>query len=343
MHVRIIGGGVAGLTCAFEFARRGCKVDLFERNPATGRGCSWFAGGMLAPWCEMESAEPLVVSMGQESLRFWSAEFAGTLLRGSLVLAPARDQPELKRFARRTEAFEWIDSARLGELEPDLEGRFSQALFFAGEGHLDPREALAALTDRLEREGDVDFHFGCEAEPLLGCEDYDWTIDARGHAAHEAMQDLRGVKGEMLVLRTEEVSLSRPVRLIHPRFPVYIVPRADHHFMVGATMIETSERGRITARSMVELLNAAYVIHPAFGEAEIVETGCDLRPSFTDNLPRVRQAGRRVLRVNGLYRHGFLLAPALARRAAEFALDGKRDLAVMPDDVAVSAPALDHA
>ena len=329
MHVRIIGGGVAGLTCAFEFARRGCKVDLYERNAATGRGCSWYAGGMLAPWCEMESAEPLVVSMGQESLRFWNDEFPGTQMHGSLVVAPARDQPELKRFARRTESFEWIGANRLAELEPDLEGRFSQALYFETEGHLDPREALIALTERLENELDVGFHYGCDVDPASASNGYDWTIDARGHAAHEALPDLRGVKGEMLILRTEEVSLSRPVRLLHPRFPVYLVPRSDHHFMVGATMIETSERGRITARSMVELLNAAYVIHPAFGEAEIVETGCDLRPSFADNLPRIRQANERTLRVNGLYRHGFLLAPALAKRAADYALDGRRHADVM--------------
>ena len=72
-------------------------------------------------------------------------------------------------------------------------------------------------------------------------------------------------------------------------------------------------------RSAVELLNAAYALHPAFGEAEIVELGADLRPAFPDNLPDVRRSGR-VLHVNGLFRHGFLLAPAMARRAAEAVL-----------------------
>ena len=69
-------------------------------------------------------------------------------------------------------------------------------------------------------------------------------------------------------------------------------------------------------RPAVELLNAAYALHPAFGEAEIVELGADLRPAFADNLPQVRRDGR-VLRANGLFRHGFLLAPELARQVAD--------------------------
>ena len=91
--------------------------------------------------------------------------------------------------------------------------------------------------------------------------------------------------------------------------------------MVGATMIESDERARVTARSLVELLNAAYALHPAFAEAEIVEIGSDARPAFPDNLPRIRRQGGTLL-VNGLYRHGFLLAPALARRTAAVVLDG---------------------
>jgi glycine oxidase len=66
-------------------------------------------------------------------------------------------------------------------------------------------------------------------------------------------------------------------------------------------------------------LNAAYALHPAFGEAEIVELGADLRPAFPNNLPDVRQSGH-VLHANGLFRHGFLLAPALAQRVADAVL-----------------------
>ncbi|HEY9568074.1 MAG TPA: FAD-dependent oxidoreductase, partial [Thalassobaculum sp.] len=97
---------------------------------------------------------------------------------------------------------------------------------------------------------------------------------------------------------------------------VYVVPRGNGLYMVGATMIETGSAGPITARSMMELLNAAYALHPAFGEAEIVETGVGIRPAYPDNLPRVSRDGG-MISVNGLHRHGFLLAPSMAQRAAE--------------------------
>jgi len=66
----------------------------------------------------------------------------------------------------------------------------------------------------------------------------------------------------------------------------------------------------------VEFLNAAYAVHPAFAEAEIIETGTGVRPAYPDNLPKVTQDGRLIF-INGAHRHGFLLSPAIARQAVE--------------------------
>jgi len=117
------------------------------------------------------------------------------------------------------------------------------------------------------------------------------------------------------------VSLTRPIRLLHPRIPLYVVPRGDGVFMLGATMIESSASAHVTARSLLELLSAAYALNPAFGEAEVLEIGVDTRPAFPDNLPRIRRDGE-LVRVNGLYRHGFLLSPAVGRMVAEMIFDG---------------------
>jgi len=106
--------------------------------------------------------------------------------------------------------------------------------------------------------------------------------------------------------------------------------------MVGATMIESMDRNRITARSMLELLGSAYALHPSFGEAEIVEIGVDARPAFPDNLPRFKQVTdvsvdgiaddkHKVWMVNGLFRHGFLLSPSLAIQVADAVLDNDLD------------------
>ena len=327
MRISVIGAGVAGLTAALEFARAGCRVTIIEREAAAGRGCSYYAGGMIAPWCEAESSEPVIVALGCEALTYWRETVPVALGNGSLLVAPARDLAELARFGRRTSHHETLDAEAITRLEPDLAGRFSRGLFFADEAHLDPRVAIDALTSLLREHPLATFTFG-EARDET---DADWVIDCRGHAARDRLPDLRGVKGEMLVLETKDVAFSRPVQLLHPRNPVYIVPRGDGRFMVGATMIENEERGRVRARAMLDLLGAAYTVHPAFGEAEIVEIGCDLRPAFPDNLPRLRIEGRR-LHINGLYRHGFLLAPALAARARRIVLDGATVPEVMDAD-----------
>jgi len=95
-----------------------------------------------------------------------------------------------------------------------------------------------------------------------------------------------------------------------------VVPRGGGRFMVGATMVESADSGPVTARSMMELLNAAYTVHPAFGEARILEAAAGVRPAFPDNLPKIETSGD-TLFINGFHRHGFLLAPALARQAAD--------------------------
>ncbi len=315
--ILVIGAGVAGLTSALELADRGLGVEVVERGRALGEGsCSWMAGGMLAPWCERATTEPEVADWGAPSIAWWAERFPETVRKGSLVVAQPRDLPDLTRFAQRTERFDWLDADGIAELEPDLGGRFRRALFFADEAHLDPRRALAALARRLQDRG-VAIRFGVELAPQDAPADI--VVDCRGLAARDALPDLRGVRGEMVVVRSPDVSLQRPVRMLHPRIPLYIVPRGNGLFMIGATMIESERRGPVSVRSAVELLNAAYALHPAFGEAEIVELGADLRPAFPDNLPDVRRSGH-VLHANGLFRHGFLLAPALARRTAEAVL-----------------------
>ncbi|TIS53556.1 MAG: glycine oxidase ThiO [Mesorhizobium sp.] len=323
MRVLVKGAGVAGLTVAFELATRGAAVTVAETRHSLGGNASWFAGGMLAPWCERESAEQPVFDLGRNAADWWDAVTPGQVTRtGTLVVAAPRDVGELERFASRTSGHRRVDENTIALLEPDLAGRFRSGLLFPDEAHLDPRRAITALHDKLAAMG-VEFRFEADAPTVSG---FDRQIDCTGMAAVD--DRLRGVRGEMLILHTPDVSLSRPVRLLHPRFPLYVVPRTDHRFMIGATMIESQSTGPVTARSMMELLGAAYALHPAFGEAGIIETGAGVRPAFPDNLPRVEAHGSTVV-INGLYRHGFLLAPAMARQAAElvFNQDGTKELA----------------
>ncbi|MDR6759306.1 glycine oxidase [Mycoplana sp. BE70] len=317
MRILVKGAGVAGLTVAWQLYRHRFDVTIQERAEKVGLGSSGFAGGMLAPWCERESAEEPVLTLGRLAADWWEAALPGHVQRrGTLVVASGRDAGELDRFARRTSGWEWLDEHAISALEPDLTGRFRKALFFRQEAHLDPRKALSALTAGLEK-ARMRFLFGSsgDAETVP----FDRVIDCTGAEQIGRLADLRGVRGEMLRLETADVHLSRAVRLLHPRHPIYIVPRERNRFMVGATMIESDDAGPITARSLMELLNAAYALHPAFGEARLIETGAGIRPAYPDNLPRVTDHGD-VIHVNGFYRHGFLLAPAMAAEVARLIL-----------------------
>ncbi len=314
MRVTVIGAGVAGLVAATEMVERGVDVTVLERGPRIGaQATSWYAGGMLAPWCERESADAAVADEGQHALTWWPRHFGGTVRAGTLVVAPPRDAADLHRFARRTSRFTLLDADGVASLEPDLAGRFRSGLFFAEEAHLDPRAALEALAAGLVARG-ASIHFDRLADEHEI--EADAVIDSRGLAGRDRLPNLRGVRGEMAIVRTRDVRLSRPVRFLHPRIPLYVVPRGDGRFMVGATMIESDDRGPMTVRSALELLNAAYALHPAFAEAAILEFGTGVRPAFPDNLPRVVCDGR-VLRLNGMHRHGFLLSPSLALQAPD--------------------------
>jgi glycine oxidase len=311
--ITVVGAGILGLWQALTLARAGHRVRLLEKSALPFvETASRLAGAMLAPGCESEN-QPEIRTLGAEGLTLWRAAYPRLTEAGSLVVAAPRDEAEWARFERATLPPRTLDASGLAALEPDLDGRFARAFYFPDEAHMNPAAALAFLLDAARAAG-ATVEFGASWSPAEAAE---VTIDCRGWAAAPDLQTLRGVRGERLVIRTGEVHLSRPVRLLHPRHPLYVVPWGDGRYLIGATVIESEDTGALTVRSALELLGAVYTLHPAFGEAEIVETGAGIRPAFPDNLPHaeIREGGRRIL-VNGAYRHGFLLAPVLAEAVA---------------------------
>lgn len=303
--ITIAGAGLAGMATALELARRGGTVRVHDIADAPGTGSvARYAGGMLAPWCEAESADETVVTLGARAADWW-AKITPVHRRGTLVVAPPRDHPELSRFARRTRNHRHLSGEEISDLEPALSGRYMSGLFFAQEAYLDPRLALTDLAEAAKASG-VELRFGSTPPKQV-------DLDCTGIAAH--LPDLRPVRGEMAILHCPEVTITRTIRLLHPRMPLYLVPRGDGIYMIGATMIESASTRPPSLRSLSDLLGAAYALHPGFAEAAVIETGAGLRPAFPDNLPQlVRHDGR--LHLNGFYRHGFLLAPAMAAQAA---------------------------
>lgn len=314
-NILVAGAGIFGLWQTLMLARAGHKVQLVEASEVPFAAAqSRFAGAMLAPGCESVESEPSVIAQGARSLELWRQTYPALTVAGSLVVAAARDQSDLRDFARKVAragaGYEEVDAERLALLEPDLANRFGGGLYFPAEAHMTTPDVLSFLLGACRKAG---------ADVVLGARwsgdtaSFDHVVDCRGLAARADLPRLRAVRGERLLIRSRDVRLTRPVRLLHPRHPLYVVPWSDDRYLVGATVIESEDEGPVTLRSALELTGLAYALHPAFAEAEILELGAGVRPSFPDNMPDVTVDGR-VLRVNGAYRHGFLMAPVLAER-----------------------------
>jgi glycine oxidase len=319
----VAGAGVLGLWQALRLARAGHRVRLVERSREPfAQAASFYAGAMLGPFCEAEAQAAEVREPGLRAIDLWRQDVPATHVEGTLVVAPARDLGELDRFARLTEGHRSVGSEEIHALEPDLADRFSRGLYYPQEGHMAPIPAMQHLLDAARAAG-CETAFGVEWHNDMAPKGA-VVIDCRGMGARADLKPLRGVRGERIVIRTKDVSFNRPVRLLHPRHPLYVVPWGDGTFMVGATVIESEDESPLTVRSALELLSLAYALHPAFGEAEIVTQGAGVRPSWPDNYPKVIPAGN-VIHVNGSYRHGFLLAPYLAELVLEHLNSGATD------------------
>lgn len=345
-HLIILGAGLMGRLLALALARRGHRVELHEAGAADGSGAAArVAAAMLAPLAESAVTELCVVRMGQHSLERWPqliAELGEPVFfqqQGTLIVWHRQDQSEaerLKRHLDRTAAAlpelapaQILNARAIGEREPAMAGRFDQGFFLPGEGQLDNRELLAALLHAL-REVGVKIHWHSPRQP----EDFepgqdgmpDGLFDCRGLGAKQQWRQLRGVRGEVARVHAPEVQLQRPLRLMHPRYPIYIAPKPDHVFVIGATEIESEDRSPASMRSTMELLSAAYSVHSGFAEARVLEIATQLRPTLPDNLPALRWLGPRSLQINGLYRHGFLIAPAMLDATLELWQEGHSQL-----------------
>ncbi|NIC43466.1 FAD-dependent oxidoreductase [Aquabacterium sp. A08] len=348
--VLILGAGLMGRLLGVSLARAGHPVRLVDAgDPHGSGGAARVAAAMLAPLAESAVTEPSVVAMGQYALTRWP-ELLAHLTQpvyfqqaGTLILWHRQDAGEAVRFRQQLAATtqvlpslptpEVLDGPRLTGLEPALAQRFHNGLYLPGEGQLDNRQLLPALSATLDALGvPTDWHSAWTLEQAQAHQRRHggWVLDCRGLGAHgdwPRPRGLRGVRGEVVRLHAPDVTLQRPTRLLHPRYPIYIAPKPDHVFVIGATEIETDDLSPASVRSTLELLSAAYAVHPGFGEARILELNSQCRPTLPDNLPAVRACAPRVLQVNGLYRHGYLIAPAVHDAVLEHLQQGTQALA----------------
>jgi len=354
-NIVVIGAGLVGRLIALSLVNQGHQVSLIDKDDKRGQqSAAYAAAGLLTPLGEAMHAEANIVEMGFSSLKLWPELLAQLGCEsyfqqaGALMVSHEQDQGDYQRFVRFLKnnypqhSLHQLNRQQILELEPELGRSFNQGVFLPEEGQIGNRKLLIALQQQLEKstitwldkclvvkvEQQIDeclvSYQSDDQEKVLAC---DLAIDCRGvgarsnesHAEAEPLADLRGVRGELFQLFAPDVHLTRPIRLMHPRYQLYIAPKGEGHYAVGATEIESEDVAPMTVRSSMELLSAAYSVHSGFAEANIRQHISQLRPAFSDNQPKIF-IQQRLIQINGLFRHGYLIAPVVLKQL-EFAID----------------------
>lgn len=335
MHAGIVGAGIMGRLLAWQLLLRGWQVSLFDERPQDDEGsCSFVAAGMLSPYIEVETSTNLLYQLGSRSIMLWktllaqlSPEVPSVFFQqsGSLLYAHRQDQSELQRLVAvlrqrwpENNTVTSLDSTALQQLEPELATIDGASYYLQHEAQIAPHDILSALQQEILQRGGQWYDKHCVTQLTSGCIStasadwhFDCVFDCRGLGARAQLPRLRGLRGEIIVVHAPEVNITRPVRLVHPRNRLYIAPRPNQMYYIGASELESEDYSPISVRTCLELLTAAYSLHRGFSEARIVRTMTQCRPAFCDHLPQIGIAPR-LFSINGLYRHGYLLAPALA-------------------------------
>ncbi len=340
MNIAIVGAGVLGRLLALTLIEQKHQITVIDKQPLHDpSNAAYVSAGMLCPLGEIIHAPAAVVTMGLESLKVWpdilsqlqaldtDNESVFFAQQGSLALsfpADASSFAQLKqdlehKMGEQRHQVETLNRQQLLDLEPAL-NKFSDAVLLGNEGQLCNRSFLRSSTRVIGKYAATELaNIETTADWQSLCNRYDWVLDCRGSGAianttsPTDMTQLRGLRGEVIRVRCTEVQLSRPVRVVHPRASIYIVPKPNHEFVIGATEIESHSEHPITVRSTLELLSTLYAVNSGFAEAVVLETNVGIRAAFDDHQPRVERQGN-LISANGLYRHGWLVGPALAQQ-----------------------------
>lgn len=339
MRAGIVGAGIMGQLLALELINSGWDVTLFDPNSTNN--CSMVAAGLLTPISELEKSDLVIFQLGIKAIsQYWPEILAILPTRvffrqmGSLVISHPHEHADLKRLIQIISSklttsnpnfYHEVSQEKILKLENDLD-KFSHGYYFPQEGQVDSQSFLAILAEYL---ADKTLLIKSSVSNITSRKivsqhkkyNFDLVFDCRGLGARTVFKNLRSIRGELIWLHAPDVVITRPVRFLHPRYSLYLVPRDNNIYLVGASEVESQDDSCISVRTTLELLTAAYYIQPKFAEARIIKTATQCRPTLNDHLPKIQHKDG-VIAINGLYRHGFLIAPTLAKEIMKFIQHG---------------------
>jgi glycine oxidase len=344
----VVGGGVIGLTSAFQLARQGWQVTLFDPSP--GRGATWAAAGMIAPIAEIHPGEETNYELQKGALQAWRT-FASALREvthkelcivetGTLVLGwDGSDRRLVDQFAHVAAAFGVIPRRVERDERPEMfEGvspRIADGLLVGGDAWLDPDAVVALVNEANTQLGvtivnemvasvssdDSRVEAITDSGPFVG----DIGVIATGAVAPPSgattsgAHVIRPVHGITVRVKGIDRSEQPMIRSYVKGNTLYMVSRPGGYNVLGASSEERRDAGAQVGE-VQRLLRDALDVVPALETAVIVETREGNRPASHDLRPFFEVlGGGRWAWSSGHFRHGVTLAPIAAAEALRFA------------------------
>ena len=321
--IAVCGAGVVGRLLSLVLHKMGFDVTLFEKGKSSGEdSASFYAAGMISPFSELEFGSERVFNFGVESLSLW-----GNLLKylnledvfyskaGTQWFVPVGDTPAFLNLMRKKS---FLQKKNTISHEFKVQRKSETVFHVAGEAQIDVRDFFRLSEKTLLKHVDfrteekVSFLVNSSQSGFLktnnGIEKFDLIFDTLGMGSQ--VQKLRGVMGEVIFMTAKDIQMNCPVRVFSGRTPIYIAPKKNGQFVVGATVVEGYDNAKTTVEGVHELLSALIAYDSMFSSGEITEIKSALRPSFSSGSPEVTYSDK-VIHINGMYRHGYLTSPAI--------------------------------
>ncbi len=345
--VLLVGGGVIGLSLAWELSEHGAKVCVLDRGEL-GKEASWSGAGMIPAGPSKDhgaTATPFeqLAGMSEQLHVQWHGRLAeltgidngyrqcGTLFLSADDLEGKSIRKQIGRWRELGIECQELDAPQLTELEPALAkqaDQFTTAFHVPAEAQFRSPRHMRALIAACRMRG-VDLRPSVAAgqfksasgritsvdtsEGPIQAEHYCLTAGCwTGQLAKSLGLDLpvRPIHGQIVLL-------NGPAGLIRRNIYVdmlYLTPRPDGRLLVGSTLEDVGFLKQNTVTATAELMRFATSLSPSLAKLPIEAYWSGLRPGTPDGFPYL---GRVPAVENGWiaaghYRAGFQLAPATA-------------------------------
>lgn len=320
----ILGGGVIGLSLAYELAGHGLRVRVIDRT-APGSEASWAGAGIIPPGSNHEPKRlppyDALVAISSKLHSAWSAQLReqtgidnGYRVCGGLYLARNEQGRETLDAAAQCWQAGGIDARplsidELAQREPaltddDVRPPVTAACLLPGEAQIrNPRHLKALFAACTSRGVTVsaaveayDFESSrgrvsgvVTSQGMLGA----GAVCVATGAWSRLLLDRLGVRSMLKPIRGQIVLLAaRPGQLRHVvnEGARYLVPRPDGRVLVGSTEEDVGFEKRTTGAGVASLLQFALGLAPSLADAAIERCWAGLRPATQDGLPYLGRA-----------------------------------------------------